>query len=521
MSRDTPVRSIPLALASAGALLASGCPAEEEPPTGFIDGFLWGTASAPWQVEGDYDPDPTDDFAVRSNWTVWTERGCVERGQTNPEGSGFYTRYEADFATMAAMGMNTVRLGVDWTRIEPEDDRWNDAELDHYVDVLRAARAAGLEPMVTLHHFVAPTFIQDPAEDDAVDLLLGDPSLGVDAPFAVQFREFVEHVAPALGPWVDLYSIVNEPFSVISGGYLVGGCGSGAFPPGALSIASSRTVHSNLLFAHAEGCRALRALDVDDADGDGAAVLCGNAASNNVVRPLVDGDPEDIAGAERIDWIYNHATPTALLTGDVDLDFDRAFDTTAAESNLPMDEGNYPELAGTLDWMGVNYYGPIRVEGLPGGALGGFPYIDAADYDPTLPRSTLGYAIDAAGFEEILGRFARYGLPLYITENGLGEDGDTNRPMYIVEHLDALQRAVVAGADVRGYYHWSMTDNFEWAHGIDQRFGIFGIDYDDPELPRIRRSSADAFEDVIRAGAVTDTIRERWVRERYEGPGLR
>ena len=506
-----------LALFALAATLVA-CPSEEEPsPVGFVDGFLWGTASSTWQSEGDFDPDPNDSFDVRSNWTVWTQRGCVEREQTNPEGSGFYTKYSEDFALMASMGMNTVRVGVDWARVEPRDDEWNDAEVQHYVELLQAARAAGLEPMVTLYHWAVPTFVQNPAEDDAVDLLMGDPSLGVDAPFASEFREFVEYVTPAIAPYVDLYSILNEPFSVISVGYLQGGCGTGSFPPGALSIDAARTVHANLLFAHAEACRALRELDTADADGDGAPALCGNAATNNIVRPLIDGDPDDISGAERIDWIYNHATPVALLEGNVDLDFDRLFTTTGED--LPMDEGNYPELAGTLDFMGINYYGPIRVEGLPGGALGGFPYVDSADYDPTLPASTLGFAIDPGGFETIVTRFAEYGLPLYITENGLGEDGDADRPMFRVEHLDALQRAVAAGADVRGYYHWSLTDNFEWAHGIDQRFGLFRIDYEDSDLPRTRQGSADAYEAVIRANAVTDTIRADWVKERYESDG--
>ena len=161
-------------------LLLLGCeaPGEEPPPEStdvlFADDFVWGTASAAWQVEGDYDPDPDDGFEVRSNWSVWADRGCINGGQTNPQGSGFYTRYADDFALAAGMGTNSYRMGIDWTRIEPEDDLWNDAELQHYVDVLEAMNAAGLKPMVTLYHWVVPHWIQnpiDPVEGEQIDAL--------------------------------------------------------------------------------------------------------------------------------------------------------------------------------------------------------------------------------------------------------------------------------------------------------------------------------------------------------------
>ncbi|MCO4772497.1 MAG: glycoside hydrolase family 1 protein [Deltaproteobacteria bacterium] len=505
--------------------LLLGCSSEPTPtpepdPAGFPAEFLWGTASASWQVEGDYDPDPNDAFDVRSNWTVWAERGCIVDGQTNEQGSGFYTRYAEDFALAASLGTNTYRLGIDWARIEPEDDVWNEAELQHYVDVLEAAVAAGLQPMLTLHHWVVPSWIQNPTGDEnEVDALT--EAVGPDNRFVTEFEEFVRYVAPAVAPYVDLYPILNETFSVITVGYLNGDCGAEAFPPGGfLDLASARKVHANYLFAHAAACRALRELDTDDADGDGDAALCGAAASTNAVRPMDASSDLDVEAAERIDWIYNHAFHVALIDGDVDLDFDAAFTTTMADSNLPMDEGNYPELAGTIDWIGLNYYGPIRVTGTGGGALGGIPFVDVEDYEPSLPHSTLGFAIDATGFADIISTFeARYGLPMYVTENGLGDDEDDDRPMYLVEHLDVLQQQIAAGADVRGYYHWSLTDNFEWAHGFEQRFGLVHVDYDSPDLTRTPGASADAYSAIISAGGVTDAVRSSWVLDKYPSDG--
>jgi beta-glucosidase len=509
------------------ALLLAACPTESAPvddddivsPFQFDEDFRWGSANATWQVEGDYDPDPLDEFPVRSNWTVWTERGCVEGGQTNPEGSGFYTRYDDDFALAAALGQNAVRVGVDWARIEPEDGVWNDAELQHTLDVLDAAWARGLEPILTLHHWVVPTWVQDPSGDEVeIDMLAADP--GPDAPFVVAFEDFVRHVAAAVGERVDIYPILNETFSVITAGYLNGGCGAGAFPPGGfLDVSRARKVHANYLFAHAAACHALRELDVVDVDGDGVAVSCGAAASTNVVRPFDPGNPDDVDAAARVDWVYNHAFHVALRDGDIDLDFDGAFTSTTEDAPIPMDEGRYEELAGTLDWIGINYYGPVLVAGTGGGALGGVPYIDVADYDPSLPHSTLGFAIDPEGFYEVLRDFSdRYGLPLRVTENGVGDAEDDDRPRFLVEHVDAMARATEEGADVRGYYHWSLTDNFEWAHGRDQRFGLYAVDYENG-LARVPGRSVEAYRAIAMQRGVTEAIRRAFASGPYPSLG--
>jgi beta-glucosidase len=488
----------------------------------FPEAFLWGTASSAWQVEGDVDASPDDGLPFRSNWTSWEDMGCIGNGDRNDVGAGFWTQWEDDLDRAQGLGSNTIRLGMEWARIEPADDQWDEAALQHYAEVMAGARARGMEPMVTLWHWVVPAWVQDPAADPMIDLMLAPP--GPDAPFAVAFADFVGHVAPVLGLDVDLWAILNETFTVIAGGYLGGimglGCGTGGHPPGGASIEAARTVYANLLFAHAAACHTLRELDTVDANGDGFAAQCGGAATTNVVRPRDPTDPDDIAGAARIDWIYNHAQHHAWMTGELDLDYDQAFDTTRAENdNIPMDEGTYPELAGTLDWIGLNYYGPLSVEGIPGSVIGGLPAQNVADYDPTLPHSSIGFAVDPEGLGLVLDAFAQYGRPLYITENGFGTEADQDRPMYLVQHLEAAAEAIARGADLRGYYHWSLVDNFEWAFGYDERFGLFGVDFDDPALPRTRHPSADAYAEIIAAGAITDGIRERWVQLPYATDG--
>ncbi len=508
------------------SLVACVPPADDDsaqpPDLAFPADFLWGTASSAWQVEGDQDTTPGDGMPFASNWTAWEDMGCIEDGDRNERGAGFWDLYEADLDRAAELGTNTIRLGIEWARIEPQDDQWDEDALAHYAEVLAAARARGLTPMVTTWHWVVPTWVQDPSTDPVVDLLMAPP--GPDAPFALAFADFVGHVAPVLGEHVDLWAILNETFSVIAGGYLSGlvgmGCGSGGHPPGGGSITDARTVYANLLFAHAAACHALREGDLDDLDGDGQAALCGGAATTNVIRPRDPTNPDDIAGAAKVDWIYNHAQHVAWTTGDLDLDFDLLNETTVAENdNLPMDEGNYPELADTLDWIGLNYYGPISVLGLPSSSMGGLPAQDVADYDPELPHSTIGFAVDAPGLGLILDAFSTYGLPIYITENGFGTEDDVDRPTYLLEHLDQAAAAIARGVDLRGYYHWSLTDNFEWAFGYNQQFGLFGVDFEDPNLARIRHPSADAFAEIIAARAITDPIRERWLRLPYATDG--
>ncbi|MBI5498896.1 MAG: glycoside hydrolase family 1 protein [Deltaproteobacteria bacterium] len=470
----------------------------------FPDGFLWGTASAAYQVEGREAP---DGGTVTSNWSEWEDENHIVGHARSGAGAGFWDRYEEDLDRAAALGNDAIRLGVEWARIEPAAGVWDDDALAHYVAVVQSARARGMVVFLTLYHWVVPAWVQSPAA--RTDLV----SEANDA-FADAFEAFARHVVPAFAADVDFWIPLNEPFSVVSAGYL-----SGDHPPGRLlDMDRAMRAGMNLVFAHARAATAIRELDLLDADGDGEPASIGNAAVANEFPPKNPADEDDVFASDRIGYIVNDVFPQAWTSGNLDVNMDGDFDDL--ETSPP--EGFYDELAGTLDWIGINYYGPGAAEGGSFASiepLRGLPLLEVDAYDPALPHNEMGREINAPSFLDTLRRYASWGLPLYITENGIADAADDQRGFYLLEHLRVLGTAIAEGIDVRGYLHWSLTDNFEWAYGFTQRFGLFAVDFSDAGLVRTERGSAALFRDVIAAGGIDDGIWDAWALERYPSDG--
>ncbi|MBI5486690.1 MAG: glycoside hydrolase family 1 protein [Deltaproteobacteria bacterium] len=470
----------------------------------FPDGFLWGTASAAYQVEGREDP---DGGTVASNWSEWEDQDHIVGHVRSGAGAGFWDLYEEDLDRAAALGNNAVRLGVEWARIEPAEGVWDDEALGHYVAVVQAARARGMVVFLTLYHWVVPTWVQSPVA--RIDLV----SEASDA-FADAFEAFVRHVVPAFAADVDFWIPLNEPFSVVSAGYL-----SGDHPPGGLlDMEGAMQAGMNFIFAHARAAAAIRELDLADADGDGDPASIGNAAVANEFPPKNAADPDDVFASERIGYIVNDVFPEAWTSGNLDVNMDGDFEDV--DTSPP--EGFYAELAGTLDWIGINYYGPGAAEGGSFARiepLRGLPLLAVDRYDAALPHNEMGREINAPSFLLTLRRYASWGLPLYITENGIADAADEQRGFYLLEHLRVLGMAIGEGIDVRGYLHWSLTDNFEWAYGFTQRFGLYAVDFADAGLARTERGSAALFRQVIAAGGIDDGMWSAWALERYPSDG--
>ncbi len=466
----------------------------------FPDGFLWGTASAAYQVEGREAP---DGGSVASNWSEWEDDDRIIGHARSGRGSGFWELYAEDLDRAASLGNNAIRLGIEWARIEPQQGVWDDAALDHYVTVVQAARARGMTVFLTLYHWVVPTWVQSAA--GGVDL--------VSAPtdeFAAALESFARHVVPALAADVDFWIPLNEPFSVMAAGYL-----RGDHPPGGLlDMEGAVQAGMNFIFGHARVAAAIRELDVEDADGDGRPALVGYAAAANEFPPKDPSNPADVFASERIGYIFNDVFPQAWTSGRLDVNMDG--DTTDTDTTPP--EGLFDNLAGTLDWIGVNYYGPGRAEG--GSFAGieplrGLPLLTVDDYDPLLPHNEMGREISAPGFLDTLRRYAAWDLPIYITENGAADSDDSQRPFYLLEHLRVLGIAIGEGLDVRGYLHWSLTDNFEWAYGFTERLGLYRIDFTDALLPRTELGSARLYRQIIAASGIDDAIWGAWALARY------
>jgi beta-glucosidase len=396
---------------------ASWIPLLPAEPVVFPADFAWGVASSAFQAEGG--PVPND-------WDAAAREGRVPR---NP-GNGFWQRYAGDFDLVARLGFRHYRLSVEWSRVEPEEGRFDEAALDRYRAMCDAARAAGLEPWVNLFHFTHPRWFA----------ARGGFLRRENHPF---FVRYAERVGRALAGRARHFHVQNESMAYVAGAYL-----TGQMPPFLASRAAAFAMTRHVLALHADVHRALKAID--------PALVVATIEVYLDPRPEDPADPEQAEAARRFDRWYHETWLRALATGVVAL--------PGAEPE------EIPHLRGALDLHGFNYYSSLCF-----GAAGLGSYADR----PDAPVDAMGRRVFPRGLEEGLLRVARAlpGVPLLVTENGCPTTDERFRMRYLAAHLAALDRARRRGADVRGYFHWTAVDNYEWLHGFgDARFGLIGFD---------------------------------------------
>jgi beta-glucosidase len=482
----------------------------------FPSDFLWGTASAAYQVEGTNDPVMGTVF---SNWQEWEQLVKIKDGQTNPEGSGFYTLFDEDFEKAQALGTNAYRMGLEWARIEPQRGQFNQQAIDHYRQVLLAARARGLEPVVTLYHWVVPPWIQSPQTGGD---LLSEPPTAEEAggqtvlksAFSDAFTPFAAEMARQLGDLVDIWVVLNEPYTVLLSGYLTGQHPNGKL----LDVVGMRNAALNFIIAYASAYDAIKAEDPDS--------RVGNAAVGSATRPASPSDPDDVSAAQRVGYLINDWMTIAWTTGDLDVNIDQ--DTTDLDGPVP--EGNYlQQLGGRLDYVGFNYYSTFTVVHCPdlvdmfqndpeaAALAGNLKSLPRPIGKPGAPFSENGLQIDAEGMLDTLriyGAYAGENRPILVLENGHGDCDDDQRPRYITEHLYQVGRAIDEGIPVAGYMLWSLTDNFEWQDGRDQCFGIYRVDYQN-DLARIETRTVPLYRRIIAEGGIDQSLWDEYTSAPY------
>jgi beta-glucosidase len=405
-------------------------------PVRFAPDFVWGVASSAFQSEGGDVPND------------WVDAARAGRVPPNP-GNGFWTRAEEDFRLVAALGVRHFRLSVEWSRVEPEEGRFDEAALDRYRALCDAAHAAGLTPWVNFFHFTHPRWFAAAG---------GFLARNGQAPFL----RYLERAARALAGRARHFHVSNESMVYVAGSYLVG-----ENPPFVRDRDATWAMTRTVLELQAEGYRLLKGVD------PGATVATIEVYLDP--RPRDPSDPVHRALAERFDRWYHGVLLEALATGWI-----RIPDREPVE---------VPHLRRALDVYGFNYYMPSYFGGDVGRYAGGGGPVDA-----------MGRGVDPSGLENGLLRVAAAlpGVPLLVTENGCPTTDETFRIRYLAAHLAALERARRGGAPVNGYFHWTAVDNYEWHHGYsDARFGLIGFD---PEtLERRVKRSGEWLRDVIRA----------------------
>ncbi|HSQ61440.1 MAG TPA: family 1 glycosylhydrolase, partial [Acidobacteriota bacterium] len=414
--------------------------------------FLWGVGTSAHQVEGGND---------RNDWWDWERRpGAIHGGARSGDACLHWERFESDLDLVRALGLNAYRFSVEWSRLEPEPGAYDDAALAHYRAVASACRARGLEPVVTLHHFTNPRWFAAAGGWETPANLPG-------------FARFARWAGAGLGDLVDRWITVNEP--EVLGFY---GYDSGIWPPGVTDRARALVVIANLLEAHALAAHALRDADRQDADGDGKAAIVGAAKHWVLLEPRRAWHPLDRLAASAQHRVFNEAVVRALAGGPIDF---------SIPGVRPV-RRRVDALAGSSDFLGVNYYTRWMV------SLAGR---DARVAKRGAPVNDLGWEIHPEGLERALDACRAFGLPMIVTECGIADASDRARPDFIRATLASLDRARAAGADVRGFFHWSLMDNFEWADGHLGRFGLYAVDCEHPESLRRERPSARVYAEEV------------------------
>jgi beta-glucosidase len=450
-------------------------PVSEPSSVTFPKGFLWGSATAGFQIEKGL---------AATDWGIWAATaGKIQKGDKPDDGPDAFAHVDPDIAAMKAAGLGAYRFSIEMARVYPTraafDADQPDADgLAKYDALFDALAKAKITPMVTLHHFVWPSYMSDPAKK-------AEPQGWERSDAGDVFATWCTRMGKRYGAKADLWVTVNEPNIEAVIGYFVS-----LFAPGVSDIERAATVMRNQVTAHARCYDALHAADTTDADGDGKAALVGIAQHDRVYEPADPSSEDDVKAAERARYVWNQWIMDAIVKGAVDADFDGTPEKTD------------PKLAGHADFFGLNYYGVSQVNagGLKVKYLGVVPA--QQDLPSARPKSDNGWDIYPAGFGTVLDEAAAYKLPIYITENGIADAKDVNRSRFTAEHLFEIGKAVTRGADVRGYMHWSLVDNFEWAAGFCPRFGLYRVDYADPARKRTPTAAVALLADIAAKGTL-------------------
>ncbi len=431
----------------------------------FPKSFLWGAAGAEFQDSGaHYAPGKT---AV-SNWYNWESthhadgRPHIDGGARSGSGNDHWTKTTEDIALMKELGLTSYRFSVDWSIIEPEQGTLDVDALEHYQDFCRALVEAGIKPMITLHHFVHPLWFEK----------LGAFEKHCNIAYFVNFSVKMFNALKSFNP---IWCTINEPGIYAMQGYI-----RGEFPPGKVrEFQLAGTVCCNLMLAHTAVYRAIKSQPGGEKSEIGIV--------HNVMKfiPYSSINPIEKAVALYFNTIGSSAVSNFLRSGDFSF-----YLPGMASVSMPgiFDKNDKP-----FDFIGLNYYSYPLVN------IGSniFQPFGTSCY-PGETMTDMPYRMYEAGMLDAIKELSELGLPIYITENGVCDLKDTLRSTWITKHLKVIDTAInTLGCDIRGYYYWTLVDNFEWAMGFEPRFGLYAVNFHDPAKPRTLREGSKTLQNII------------------------
>ncbi len=448
----------------------------------FPPGFAWGAATASYQIEGAV----AEDGRAPSVWDTHAHTpGAIANGDTGDVAVDSYHRYPEDVRLLADLGATHYRFSLAWPRLQPDGrGALNPPGVDYYSRLLDALLEAGVQPWPTIYHWDLPQRLEGEGGWPARDT-------------ALRFADYAARVHQRFADRMTTWTTLNEPWCSAYLGYA-----HGEHAPGRNEPAAAVRAHHHLLLGHGLAVAAMRDANPDHHYGITLNLYAVDPAS---------GDPADVDAARRIDGLMNRAFLDPVLRGSYPADV--LDDLAIVTDTSHISDGDLATIAAPLDFLGINYYSRHVTRAGSGERLQPgirSPWPGSHDVEFTergVPTTAMGWEIDPQGLYDVLTRVHREYAPppLYVTENGAafpdapddeGRVADPERIDYLDTHFRAAHRAIGDGVDLRGYFVWTLMDNFEWAHGFSKRFGLA---YVDPEtLDRIPKDSGRWFAEVTR-----------------------
>lgn len=383
--------------------------------------FLWGVATSAFQLEG----------SPHADWASWDPIL-----NTNPDITNHYKLYKEDLKLLKDLGVNSYRFSLEWSRIQPREGIWDDEALEHYQEIIDILNENRIVPMVTIHHFTHPIWFINkyPWHEEAS---------------IEKYLSYVEKVASTI-KGAKYWLTFNEPYVLLLGGYL-----EGCMPPGIKDGSLALRALKNILTCHGSAYDIIHSKMPD--------ALVSIAHNMTAFAPWRWWNPIDRLLSKIGNYFYNHSLLDAFLTGILTIRFPLR---RAVEITVPIKD--------KLDFFGVNYYTRIHMRFNPFKRMGvELRHRDIDGYGLT----DIGWEIHPRGLEKVLKYASRLKVPLIITENGIATHDSQKKIKFMKKHVDMLEKSKQKGIDVRGYFYWSLIDNYEWLQGMDARFGLYRVDF--------------------------------------------
>ncbi len=429
----------------------------------FPSGFLWGTSTSAYQVEGNN---------LNTNWYQWEQipNKIFENQSAGKACDWWAGRWKEDLDRAVLTHQNAHRLSIEWSRIQPEIDRWDEDALDHYREILKGLRNRGISPIVTLHHFTEPLWLSELGgwENESV---------------ITYFENYVGKVAEGLIEFCNLWIPINEPNVLAHQAFI-----EGNFPPGKKSLKSCFFASSNMIKAHIAAYTTLKRISPTN--------QVGTAIYYRAFWPENENNPFDRWMSHFLDHQFNDSFMNALKYGKL---------------QYALKQEKISMIKDCFDFVGLNYYSGDEVKF---NILKPKELFHQRTYPTLAEISENGFIANVPkGFEKALIWALKFNRSVIITENGVEDLNDTLRPQYLIEHIHKAWRAANLNYQVKGYFHWTLVDNFEWERGWSQRFGLWRLNLQDQT--RVKTKSADLYSQICKTNSLSSEMVSKFAPSIY------